>query len=446
MNMRKFLSILICLASAVLCTAAANSIYFVWDHPTGAYTPYIILLLVGGILINLFGSSTGCGARLYFVGVGAALLKSFILTLTASVVWHVVLLFRDTADFWRMWIVSAAVCTVSLNIIFWLGMILVYLMSFQMGVRHRVVGLLLGLVPIANIVMLFKIIRIADGELNFEVRRKKLNKQRKAEQICAVKYPILFVHGVFFRDFKHLNYWGRIPADLEENGARIFYGEQNSASSVMESGRELCERIKTIVEQTGCEKVNIIAHSKGGLDSRAAIALGAAPYVASLTTINTPHRGCLFADYLLSKAPAALKSKVAKGYNIAASGLGDKDPDFLAAVSDLTAERCKELDGVLDVPEGIYTRSVASKMDKPTGGKFPLNFTYLLANHFDGDCDGLVAVENARFGEDFTLLTPKHGRGISHGDMIDLNRENIPGFDVREFYVDIVSGLRRRGL
>jgi triacylglycerol lipase len=36
--------------------------------------------------------------------------------------------------------------------------------------------------------------------------------------------------------------------------------------------------------------------------------------------------------------------------------------------------------------------------------------------------------------------------GISHGDMIDLNRYNLPGFDVREFYVQLVADLRQRGL
>ena len=30
--------------------------------------------------------------------------------------------------------------------------------------------------------------------------------------------------------------------------------------------------------------------------------------------------------------------------------------------------------------------------------------------------------------------------------MIDLNRENIEGFDVREFYVDLVYDLKKRGL
>ena len=34
---------------------------------------------------------------------------------------------------------------------------------------------------------------------------------------------------------------------------------------------------------------------------------------------------------------------------------------------------------------------------------------------------------------------------IANGDMIDLNRENIKGFDVREFYVGVVRGLKKMG-
>ena len=51
-----------------------------------------------------------------------------------------------------------------------------------------------------------------------------------------------------------------------------------------------------------------------------------------------------------------------------------------------------------------------------------------------------------KWGSSFEMLrnsNPK--RGISHGDVIDLNRENIKGFDVREFYVQLVSGLREMG-
>ena len=34
---------------------------------------------------------------------------------------------------------------------------------------------------------------------------------------------------------------------------------------------------------------------------------------------------------------------------------------------------------------------------------------------------------------------------IYNADVIDLNRENIPGFDVRELFVQIVVELKRRG-
>ena len=54
--------------------------------------------------------------------------------------------------------------------------------------------------------------------------------------------------------------------------------------------------------------------------------------------------------------------------------------------------------------------------------------------------------DSFKWGEDYKVLRNKYDRGISHGDMIDLNRENIKGFDVREFYVDLVSGLKARGL
>jgi triacylglycerol lipase len=43
------------------------------------------------------------------------------------------------------------------------------------------------------------------------------------------------------------------------------------------------------------------------------------------------------------------------------------------------------------------------------------------------------------------LRNEESDRGISHGDMIDLNRENIKGLDIREFYVGLVSELREKG-
>ena len=349
----------------------------------------------------------------------------------------------DNPSYWLLRLLGVVLIE---NIIFWSGMLIVYATSKQLGVRWRVLGLLCGLIPIAHLVMLYVILKTAWLEVDTETARIRRNRERKAAQICRTKYPILLVHGVFFRDFEHLNYWGRVPGELEENGATLYYGNHNSASAVDQSAKELEQRVLEIIKESGCEKLNVIAHSKGGLDMRTALAkTSIAPYIASLTTINTPHRGCEFADYLLGKVPEKQKEKVAAAYNAGAAALGDVDPDFLAAVYDLTSENCaKRNEEVKDVP-GVYYQSVGSTLNRPASGRFPLNLTYYLVKYFDGANDGLVGENSFPWGEHYDFLTVKGKRGISHGDMIDLNRENFPGFDVREFYVQLVAGLKKKG-
>ena len=331
-------------------------------------------------------------------------------------------------------------------ILFWNGILRVYLTSVQLGMKWRVIGIICGWIPVAQIYALCKIIRIAGNEAVYENEKYLLNRVRAENQECRTRYPILLVHGVFFRDFRFFNYWGRIPAELKRNGAAVFYGNQQSAASVERCGEELTERIRQIVRETGCEKVNIIAHSKGGLDSRYAISVcGAADYVATLTTVNTPHNGCIFADYLLNKIPDKVCCSVASKYNAALSKFGDSAPNFMEAVQDLTASSCARLNTMLPDSPQIYYQSVGTKMNRASGGRFPLNMVYPLVKHFDGANDGLVSVDSMKWGSNFIYLTVPDGRGISHGDMIDLNRENIPGFDVREFYVGLVHNLKEMG-
>ena len=88
--------------------------------------------------------------------------------------------------------------------IFWIGIIMVYLTSVQLGIRYRVLGIVFGMIPIANLIMLYKIVKIASGEVKFERSKIKLNLSRKDDKICKTKYPILMVHGVFFRDLWHV--------------------------------------------------------------------------------------------------------------------------------------------------------------------------------------------------------------------------------------------------
>ena len=145
-----------------------------------------------------------------------------------------------------------------------------------------------------------------------------------------------------------------------------------------------------------------------------------------------------------------VQNKIADTYNTSLKKLGDTSPDFMEAVTDLTEKNCEKLNRIMekekDKFKGIFCQSVGSKLNKRTSGKFPLNFTYDLVKYFDGPNDGLVSEKSFQWGEMYTFLTVKGKRGISHGDMVDLNRENIPKFDVREFYVNLVSDLKNRGL
>jgi triacylglycerol lipase len=100
----------------------------------------------------------------------------------------------------------------------------------------------------------------------------------------------------------------------------------------------------------------------------------------------------------------------------------------------------------MPAPEGVYCQSIGSVVRKASGGTFPLNFSYRLVRRFSGENDGLVSEDAFRWGEKYTLLRPTKRRGISHGDIIDLNRANLRGFDVREFYVELVNDLKNRGL
>ena len=136
---------------------------------------------------------------------------------------------------------------------------------------------------------------------------------------------------------------------------------------------------------------------------------------------------------------------MAAAYNGAVKHLDAEDPDFLAAVTDLTESACLARNAETPDMPGVVYESVMSWCRAARNGRFPLNATYPVVRHFDGQNDGLVSVESAKWGSRFTLLEPQGKRGISHGDVIDLNRENIPGFDVREFYVQLVSSLKQRG-
>ncbi|SDA27789.1 triacylglycerol lipase [Ruminococcus sp. YE71] len=301
--------------------------------------------------------------------------------------------------------------------------------------------------PVVNCFVLWKFYRHAKSEYHFEQAKLDLDDMRAENQVCLTKYPIIMVHGIFFRDWQMFNYWGRIPKALAKNGARVSYASQQSANAIEVSAREIAAHIENTIKLTGAEKVNIIAHSKGGLDTRYAISkLGMDKYVATLTTINTPHRGCAWVDKVLAKAPKGLADFLDNKYNKLFTKLGDTSPSFLTGVGELTEAACTEFNkNVPDMP-GVRYKSVMSRMVSPLSAGFPLNIGYFCSKPYSqrGN-DGLVTMESALYWEDSEVIPDTKKRGISHGDMIDLMRENIDGFDVREYYVQLVKDMKEQG-
>ena len=433
------------LVFSLVTTCVSNGYFLYRQYP--ALLALAIPLLLCVLILAGFPRRWIFGKRLRAVHHGVCLLLIFLFSALLSVGIQLLLLFAVFEGNWYDFLWSALCCVGAQSVVFWCGMIGVYLTSVQLGVRRRLIGLLCGLLPILNVVMLIKIICVCYDEVRVENEKHLQNEKRRAKKICNTKYPILFVHGIFFRDSRLFNYWGRIPAELKKNGARIYYGEHDSARPVAQSAKELVDRIEWILKKTGAEKLNVIAHSKGGLDMRYAMAhLGISSCIASLTTVNTPHNGCIFANQLLKKVPQRLANFVACTYDDIAERAGDEAPQFMAAVQDLTDEACAARNKDMPVPEGVFCQSVGSLLRRGSAARFPLNLSYRIVKKYDGPNDGLVATSSFAWGERYTFLEPKTRRGISHADMVDMNRENFRGFDVREFYVQLVSDLRERGL
>lgn len=430
--------------------------FILWNHLLQPKKSVLMVCLIFGTLVYLAFSILPerfsernlkyMTLRMKALYGGCELLTVFGYGFMLEVVLYVILFFVGKIS-WKVLVGNFLIFLVLFLFLEIQGVIRLLLLSKQIKIGRKLILMLFWWIPLFNIYFIRKITRVARVECEVESHIAQMDAARVENHICQTKYPILMVHGVFFRDWQFFNYWGRIPKELVKNGAHVYYGKQESALAIEESGKELSIQIDQILAETGAEKLNIIAHSKGGLDSRYAISqLKMYPKVASLTTINTPHLGCKWADILLKKLPPGIVNQVAKTYNRMFKRLGDSHPDFMGAVCDLTEARMVSFNQeVENQPEVLY-QSVMSKMNSPKSAGFPLNLTYRIINRLQKEeNDGLVPITSGKWGDYLGDVSVRGRRGISHGDMIDLFRENIDGFEVRNFYVDLIKDLKNKG-
>ena len=265
-----------------------------------------------------------------------------------------------------------------------------------------------------------------------------------------LKYPILLVHGMGFRDNKLIGYWGRIPKTLEEMGCDVHFGYQDSNADIETNGKHLEQRIHQILMETGAEKVNIIAHSKGGLDCRYAIStLGVGDKVASLTTISTPHHGSKTVD-LLMRLPDPLVRFAGFCTDCWFRLLGDTKPSSYKVFHAFTTDVAKKFNAENPDYDGVFYQSYAFVMKYPFSDMF-MWLPNLVVGIIEGENDGLLTPDAVKWGTFKGVNRGIGRRGISHCDEIDMRRspfskktgEGIS--DILTVYIEIVSELAKYG-
>ena len=325
------------------------------------------------------------------------------------------------------------------------GCIRILLTCRSLGVWKRALIFFFLWIPVVHLFFARYLSRRAGIEYGAEVCRFENRRERDGSMVCATKYPIVMLHGIGFRDLCYFNYWGRIPKELAENGAVVYYGHQQAWGTIEANAGIIRQNIGKILEENHCKKVNIIAHSKGGLDARYLISgLHMEDSVASLTTVSTPHRGSELLN-ILNKLPDGIYRFIASGFDRTFKRLGDPCPDCYHASRQLSPEFCQEFNEKYPDSPKVYYQSYASYV-KHTFGDNLLSIPNLLM-FFAGASrnDGLVTVDSAKWGHFKKTFVSSGRRGISHGDMIDLKREDYKGFDVIEAYVQIVAELKEMG-
>ena len=115
-----------------------------------------------------------------------------------------------------------------------------------------------------------------------------------------VARPVVFVHGIL-RDFFGTDPWNNSPfsweTQMEELGlpfsARLDMGDLDSIGN---NAAKIAAEVSSDLQRWGVDKVNLVCHSKGGIDSREYAE--SSDSVDQLMQIATPNAGSPLADYL----------------------------------------------------------------------------------------------------------------------------------------------------
>lgn len=254
-----------------------------------------------------------------------------------------------------------------------------------------------------------------------------------ATAAAAPRHPVVLVHGLlgFVRRtvtrLLSFAYFQGVEDALTDAGVPVRSIALPATASVVDRARALADA----VESLGADRVNVVAHSMGGLDARwYAGRLGGHRRVASLTTIGTPHRGTYVADWGGLRVGRAL----AGWRHLADLGLDAR------AFPDLTREACDARNAaLLDAPD-VPTFSYGGA--RPWWAiAVPLQLPFRVLQRVEGPNDGLVSVASARYGTYLGTLEADHLAETGW----HWTPPGIARFDHVAFYLRLARDLAARG-
>jgi len=239
--------------------------------------------------------------------------------------------------------------------------------------------------------------------------------------------PVVLVHGLWGFDKvgvpgAKVHYFRGIVDHLASLGCDAHAVRLPRAASVPDRAAILVEKITAL----GHQRVDIIAHSLGGLDARYALAkLGLASRVRSLVTIGTPHRGTPLADLASAGGPLALARKA-----VAAIGVPLDALDWLSTEA---LERFNR--DILDVPGVRYACVVGGIRAASTPVSLAIAPAHAYLRRVAGPNDGLVPMTSQYWGETLAEIEADHFEQV--GWRLAMAR----GFDALAMYAFIVARL-----
>jgi len=242
---------------------------------------------------------------------------------------------------------------------------------------------------------------------------------------AAPRYPVVLAHGLLgFDEIKigraRHDYFRGVSVRLEREGCIVHRCRVARTASIADRAAELA----AFVREIPAKRVNLVAHSMGGLDARYALArLGLAGRVASLTTVGSPHRGTPLADF---------GSGLARRVWAALGRLGMN----LDAFHDLTTARMTDFNGAVPDARGVMYASVVGAPPRRREVSPILLPTWAWLGGEAGANDGMVPAVSQRWGDVVFEVEADHFAQIGWSRR----------FDAAEFYAELLRELRGRGM